>query len=375
MLAICGGYAGLLIWLRGTAPPTTRSLSLRARESTTLSDLRPISSLCKLFPYDNYYRANNFEELRALGERAKPGDMVELVAGVHEPHRAPMETTDGEGLCGTWPTRALEGTVFDLHGKPGRLITFCGDRERTIIDGGEGSNGSKRGAGIQIVRSSYVRFAGFTIRNLLRAVDIQDTTHAEVLYVTSENTWHEGFRVRYNSSSNLIQHNHIRDTGLGYVGNGEAIYVGTARGRTTDCGNPQDNSDFNVIAANVFGPNVPSENVDVKEYTHGGVIRDNMFNGTALQGIHASTSWVALKGKGWKILNNTGTGLGVSGAGFRVLQRVETFGSDNIVEGNTCKELPAGSVCIFVDQRTTNNTVRKNRVVESDYSVRVSNAD
>ena len=203
--------------------------------------------------------------------------MIELVAGKHEPHHAAMEDKDGEGKCGTWPTRALEGTVFDLHGEPGRLITFCGDRERTVIDG----IGNRRGgAGIQIVRSTYVRFAGFTIRNLLRAVDIQDSSHAEVTHVTSENTWHEGYRIRYNSTYNLIQHCHIKDTGKGYVGNGEGIYVGTARGRTTDCGNPEDNSDYNVLSNNVFGPNVPSENIDVKEYTTGGVIRGNVFNGT-----------------------------------------------------------------------------------------------
>jgi len=321
-----------------------------------------------MFEYEAYYRANSFEELRALGRRAGPGDMIELVAGTHEPHHAPMEDKDGEGKCGTWPTRALEGTVFDLHGEPGRLITFCGDRERTVIDG----IGNRRGgAGIQIVRSTYVRFAGFTIRNLLRAVDIQDTSHAEVTHVTSENTWHEGYRIRYNSTYNLIHHCHIKDTGKGYVGNGEGIYVGTARGRTTDCGNPEDNSDYNVLSNNVFGPNVPSENIDVKEYTTGGVIRDNVFNGTDLRGIHASTSWVALKGRGWRLENNVGVGMGVeNGAGIRVLERAPGYGGSNVVRGTTCRGLSKGSVCVFVDARTTNNTVEGVKVEESDPSAR-----
>ncbi len=157
------------------------------------------------------------------------------------------------------------------------------------------------------------------------------------------------------------------------MGNGEAIYVGTARGRTTDCGNPQDNSDYNVIAGNRFGPGVPSENIDVKEYTHGGVIRDNIFNGTALQGIHASTSWVALKGSGYVVSDNIGVGLGVTGAGIRVLERAETFGSNNVVVRNTCKNLSPGSVCVFVDTQTSNNTLSDNRVLESDETVRVSN--
>jgi len=113
----------------------------------------------------------------------------------------------------------------------------------------------------------------------------------------------------------------------------------------------------------------------VKEYTRGGVIKENFFNGTALQGIHASTSWVALKGSGWVVSDNIGVGLAVTGAGIRVLERVETFGSNNLVVRNTCKQLSAGSVCVFVDARTSNNTLRNNRVMESDENVRVSNRD
>lgn len=196
ILVVCAVYLGLLFCVKIGATVTSRGGLL----STTRGDrvvaqpdpLSPISETCKLFPYERYYRATDFEEMRALGRRAEPGDMIELAAGVYSPHRAALESTGGEGVCATWPTRALDGTVFKLHGEPGRVITFCGDKERTIIDGGKGSK--KGGAGLQIVRSSYVRFAGFTIRNLLRAVDIQDTSHAEILYITSEKTWHEGFR-------------------------------------------------------------------------------------------------------------------------------------------------------------------------------------
>ncbi len=228
VLVVCATYLALHFYLRGSRQGSLRSTTRVVAQTTHLG---PISGTCKLFPYERYYRAKDFKEMRVLGRRAKPGDMVELVAGVHSPHRARLESTDGEGKCATWPTRALDGTVFKLHGEPGRLITFCGSRERTIIDGGKGSKG---GAGLQVVQSSYVRFAGFTIRNMLRAVDIQDTSHAEILYITSEKTWHEGFRcvvddrrdvplsevltrfrpsvrlslssrVRYNSTSNLLK--------------------------------------------------------------------------------------------------------------------------------------------------------------------------
>lgn len=280
--------------------------------------------------------------------------------GTYKPHYADMESTTGEGKCGTWPTRATSGTVFDLHGTRDKKITICGHPERTIIDG---SPHFESGSGIHIVRSSYVRFAGFKLQNMLRSVDIQDTFYSEVLYVTSSNTWHEGVRIRYNSSYNLLAHSHIQHTGKGYVGNGEGVYIGTASGRTVDCGEASDQSNYNVIQNNTFGPNVPSENIDIKEFTTGGIITENRFNGTDLRGIHASISWVALKGRQYVVANNTGIGLAVKGSGIRVLQRAPTYGSDNLIRNNTCQKLSEGSYCIFIDQRTTNNTIECNTLI------------
>lgn len=314
----------------------------------------PVSPVCQMFPYDRYFRANTFEEMRQLGAKALPGDMIELVSGRHKPFYADSESTDGEGLCATWPRRAKSGTTFQLHGSQEKKITFCGHPEKTIIDG---SPNLQSGAGLQVVQSSHLRFAGFTMRNTLRSVDIQDTFHSEFLYLTCSHTWHEGIRIRYNSSHNTLAFSRIQYTGRGYVGNGEAIYIGTASGRTVNCGSPSDQSNYNVVKHNLFGPSVPSENVDVKEYTTGGVIVDNVFNGTDLRGIHASVSWVALKGRGYTVANNTGWGLGVKGAGIRVLKRAPLYGSDNVIFNNTCHGLKDGSYCVFVDRRTKNNTV------------------
>ena len=279
---------------------------------------------------------------------------IELVAGTYKPHYSNMEETTGEGKCGTWPTRATSGTVYNLHGTADKMITFCGDPEHTIIDG---SPKLQSGAGIQIVRSSHVRFAGFRTQNMLRSVDLQDTFFSEVLFITSSHTWHEGVRIRYNSSYNLFAHSRIEHTGKGYVGNGEGVYIGTAAGRTVDCGEASDQSNYNTIKNNTFGPHVPSENIDVKEFTTGGIIIGNRFDGSYLRGIHASISWVALKGRQYTVVNNTGTGLGVKGSGIRILKRAPTYGSDNIVRNNACHNLSDGSYCIFVDKRTTNNTV------------------
>jgi hypothetical protein len=236
----------------------------------------PVSEVCKMFNYTRYFRASSYKQLRYFGKVALPGDMIELLPGRYSPiYAREDQTATGEGKC-RWPRIAVDGTIFMLHGEPGKLITFCGTPGKTIIDGyPKNSNG----AGVLVVKSSYIRVAGFTLENVLRGMDIQSTTNSEFLYTTTNNTWHEGVRIRYQSSNNLLQYSNIQHTGKGYVGNGEGVYVGTASGQTVLCGNPKDETNYNIIRDNVFGPNVPSENVDVKEYTTGGQIINNIFDG------------------------------------------------------------------------------------------------
>jgi hypothetical protein len=168
----------------------------------------------------------------------------------------------------------------------------------------------------------------------------------------------------------LLQYSNIQHTGEGYVGNGEGVYVGTASGQTVLCGNPKDETNYNIIRDNVFGPNVPSENVDVKEFTTGGKIINNTFDGKHMKGIHASTSWVALKGNQYTVADNVGYGLNVTGDGIRIIQRAKGQASHNTVTNNTCYGLIDNSFCVFVDSRTTGNVLgcgakRGNRIFKS----------
>jgi len=236
----------------------------------------PISDICKMFNYTQYFRATNYSNFKVLGKIAQPGDMIELLPGKYSPIYAHEERVNNKtGRC-RWPRTATDGAIYAVHGAPGKLITFCGTPGKTVIDG---SALRSSGAGILVVKSSYVRVAGFTVANLLRGVDIQHTTNSEFFHLTTNHTWHEGIRIRYHSSNNLLQYCNIQHTGKGYVGNGEGVYVGTASGQTVLCGNPKDETNYNIIRDNVFGPNVPSENVDVKEYTTGGQIINNIFDG------------------------------------------------------------------------------------------------
>ncbi|KAL4540198.1 hypothetical protein Ndes2526A_g03195 [Nannochloris sp. 'desiccata'] len=309
----------------------------------------PRSDVCKMFTYTRYFIATNYSEFKELGKIAQPGDMIELLPGKYSPIYAHEERVNNKtGKC-RWPRTATDGAIYALHGAPGKLITFCGTPGKTVIDG---TPLQSSGAGILVVKSSYVRVAGFTVTNVLRGMDIQHTTNSEFLYITTSHTWHEGVRIRYHSSNNLLQYCNIQHTGKGYVGNGEGVYVGTASGQTVLCDNPKDETNYNIIRDNVFGPNVPSENVDVKEYTTGGQIINNTFDGKYMMGIHASISWVVLKGTNYTVANNTGYSLNVPGGGIRIVKRGPQQASYNTVTNNTCYGLIEDSFCVFVDPST-----------------------
>jgi len=71
-----------------------------------------------------------------------------------------------------------------------------------------------------------------------------------------------------------------------------------------------------------------------------------------MKGIHASNSWVALKGTNYTVANNIGYNLNVTGGGIRIIKRAPQQASYNTVTNNTCYGLIKNSFCVFVDSRT-----------------------
>ena len=212
-----------------STPPvkSQRQQHQRQRDPSSPSPppLTPLSPVCKRFNYTRYFRVDSYEEMRQKGKTARPGDMIELAPGRYDAVYPNSEKPDGEGKC-RWPRLAKDGTVFNVTGLPNKLITFCGHPTKTIIDG---SARIQSGAGIIIANSAYVRVAGFTVMNALRGMDIQQTNYSEIVDVTTNHTYHEGIRMRYWSSNNLIKDCKVMYTGRGYVGNGEVCYVSSTR--------------------------------------------------------------------------------------------------------------------------------------------------
>lgn len=116
-------------------------------------------------------------------------------------------------------------------------------------------------------------------------------------------------------------------------------------------GNPEDHSDYNRIQDNTFGPGITAENIDLKEFTKGGILVNNTFNGSDIAGVNGAIAWVAIKGNNYTVANNTGFGALEGGQGFRVLQIHPGLAQDNKVLNNTCDDFAGASYCVFVDPR------------------------
>jgi hypothetical protein len=274
---------------------------------------------------------------------------------------APMTTG---GSSDGAPTLANGGTIYKLHGAPDNLITLCGTPENTTFEGTGDLPDSWRGYSIRVVSSSYIRVAGFNLVNALKGIDVQNTTNSEFMYLNTNNTMQEGIRLRYNSINNTVEYNNISNTGRLWAGWGEGIYVGTSKKNSIEFNLPEDHSDYNAFRYNRFGAGVLAENIDVKEFTLGGKIVDNRFNGSAIQNINGAMSWVSLKGNNWTVYNNTGTGLLNIGAGFRVLVQWEGQGHSNRLLENTCYNLDDQSYCVYVHPDAAENVVACTNTVD-----------
>lgn len=89
-----------------------------------------------------------------------------------------------------------------------------------------------------------------------------------------------------------------------------------------------------------------------------------------MRGIHASISWVALKGTNYIVSGNVGRGLAVEGGGIRVMKRGPGQASFNTLHNNTCYGLIKESFCIFIDPNAKGNVLgcegaKKNALFDS----------
>lgn len=236
--------------------------------------------------------------------------------------------------------------VATTTGTPEAPIAMCGPRE-AVLDGGANDGDYT----LHLDGVSHWQLSGFTVSGGQKGVMV-DAGQANVVEgLLVERIGDEAIHLRRASSDNVVRGNTIRNTGLRNEKFGEGVYIGSAESNwceLTAC--EPDRSDRNLIEGNtIYG--TTSESVDIKEGTTGGVLRGNTFSG---EGMTEAESWVDIKGNGWLITGNTGSGTPEDG--YQVHEILDGWGVDNVFEANL-STIDADGFAINVTKNPERNRV------------------
>lgn len=243
-------------------------------------------------------------ELAAALEDAGPGSVIHLADGVYD---GPVVLT----------TPATRDDPAWLCGGPG-----------AVVDGG----GHDSGYTLHLDGASHWTVQGLTVRGGQKGVMADGVTGVTLTGLTVHSVGDEALHLRAHSADNVVAGNVLSDTGLREPEFGEGVYVGSAESNWCDLtGCEPDASDHNRIVGNVVFATT-AEPVDIKEGTTGGVLAGNQLDGAAITG-DVPDSWVAVKGNGWRVVDNEGRHS--PGDGFQVTEQAEGWGRGNVIAGNT----------------------------------------
>jgi parallel beta-helix repeat protein len=218
---------------------------------------------------------SNAEELATALATAQPGTSIWMEPGVY-----------GRGYYVT------------SSGTKDKPIWVCGS-SAAIIDAT--LNGQTHG--MYLSSTAYIRLAGFSVRNSLKGVMVNDSNHVAVSDLTVQNIGHEGIHLRDNTTDSLVAGNTVRNTGMVEPLYGEGIYIGSSnKGWCTAQSCVPDRSDRNLIEDNRVSGNA-AEGIEAKEGTAGGWIRGNSVDGSRMRA--DALGLIHVRGDDWEVANNT----------------------------------------------------------------------
>jgi hypothetical protein len=95
-----------------------------------------------------------------------------------------------------------------------------------------------------------------------------------------------------------------------------------------------DRSDAAQVIGNTIS-NTTAEGIDIKEGTTGGVITGNIFTNAGYSGENYADSWIDVKGNGYLIAGNSGSGTLLDA--FQVHVALDDWGHGTVFRGNTVR--------------------------------------
>ncbi|QJU54579.1 right-handed parallel beta-helix repeat-containing protein [Herbiconiux sp. KACC 21604] len=248
--------------------------------------------------------ATSTTTLKAALAAAEPGDVIRLRAGTYN-------------------------NRFEISAKApaNNPIWICGSPQAILK--GYGITG---GNGFEIKDSTNIILSGMTVTESLKAVMVTRSSHITVSDVTVHTVGQEGIHLRQNTTDSIVAGNNVSKTGLVAPEYGEGIYIGLHPDNwcsQNDC--EPDESDRNAIVDNtVF--DTAAEAVDAKEGSSDGWIMGNTVDAS---GTTATSRWIVIRGNGWFVADNKGTGRNLTDGILVDAPPLPGYGTGNVIVRNT----------------------------------------
>ena len=250
-----------------------------------------------------------------------------------------------------------------INGTAASPIKVVGSAKAIISSGNLNS-----GYGMSLAGNSYWVFQGFSIHNSAKGLVIDNSKYNTIDNLRVTKLGSEGIHLRTYSSHNTVSNCYVDSTGCvtSQAGYAEGIYVGSANSNwgTYTNGNP-DTSNYNTVTANIFGDNIGSENIDIKEGTVGGTVTYNQFNGKGCNGANSADSWIDVKGNYYTVSCNTGVNNYPGGDGFQTHIQLPGYGDYNTFSNNTLNVGGSG-YGILVTTSGSQGTASHNKVCSNN---------
>lgn len=240
---------------------------------------------------------------------ASPGDVITLAAGV---------TFNGNFVA------AANGT------STGKItLQSASSSNKAELNGG----GTGSGYALHVTGDHWV-IKDLKVTNAKKGIMLDHANYTLIDGAEVYQIGEEGVHYRDGSSYNTIRNSYVHDIGTVNPQYGEAIYVGSDKGKW---GTFNAATNYNTIANNTLGPNVAAEHIDIKEGSTGTLVENNTFDGTGMSGANAADSFIDVKGNNDVIRNNTGYRNGNSSIkdAFQVHQRAAGWGQNASFTNNT----------------------------------------
>jgi hypothetical protein len=225
--------------------------------------------------------------------------------------------------------------IATVSGTAEQRITLTGSRGAVLTTGSNASGNALRLTG------SYWNITGLAVSGAAKGIVLDGANHTVIDGVDVGNTGEEAVHLRTSSADVTVRNSSIHDTGLVTPAYGEGIYIGSAVSNWV-VGLP-DRSDGAQIIGNTIS-NTTGEGIDIKEGTTGGLISGNIFTNAGYSGVNFADSWVDVKGNGYQITGNSGSGALLDA--FQVHVTLDGWGAGNVFRNNSVSDVSGYEVWV-----------------------------